>query len=107
MNALATGFNLLKLNYIFEQRWVASEEMAVQRIFHNWILLVQDLEDIIAPTNKAKFEKAQTPATGLLKQIKSRSFLAGLALLWDCLETLKYVSVRMQKSGGLLVGKKQ
>jgi len=81
MNALATGFNLLKLNYIFEQKWVASEEMAVRRIFHNWILLVQDLEDIIAPANKAKFEKAQAPAFGLLKQIKSRSFLAGLALL--------------------------
>ena len=91
---------LLNLNKIFKIRWISSEVQALQRVRHNWKLLVIDLDEISADPN---FEpNTQNEAIGRGRQLRDVNFLMILNFLSDVLSHFGVVSKMMQSRHAIL-----
>lgn len=103
-HAMAENLDLYELHFAFRERWIMSDYTAIRAVIKGWALFVSDLEQI---QTEPEFQKDWDIAKGILKLIKSRTFVISLHFLFDLLEGLKKFSTIAQQSAGVLIGKEQ
>lgn len=92
---------------IFRVRWIASEYAAVLKVKESYTLLITDLQIIINNVDKQFTAATVQDARSLFEQLTDKHFYTFLHFLLDVLEVMRLVSVKLQKSLGLMIGKER
>lgn len=93
---------MYSLQYIFKNRWIASELCAIKNVKKIFRLLVTDLM-LISKDSKAFNQETRNIALELHKKLQGKNFLQILHFITDVMEHLNIWSLKMQKRYGLLI----
>jgi hypothetical protein len=96
-----------EFSQIFRIRWIASEYSAISKVKKSYTLLANDLEAIITNADKDFTSATVQEAKVLLEKITDKHFFSFMHFALDVLEAMRLLSVRLQKSLGLLIGKEK
>ncbi len=93
-------FKLKEFTYIFEVRWIASEQRAISNVVDNLPMLMKELDDL--STNSDFSEKSRNTAMGILNTLKDRSFQELLFFFSDLINHLSKFSLEAQRKASIL-----
>ncbi len=89
------------ISSIYEFRWIASEHRTVKNVLKSWKALVENLKAVSEDTS---FDQStRQKASALYAEITGARFLLLLNFFLDVLQDLKLLSLKLQKTGALLV----
>lgn len=87
---------LLKVQKIFDVRWVFSSYVAIKAVLRDYPALVAHFTKCACPKTGCRTSKEQSKYRGLLTKLKSWFFLSETCMLKDTLRCLKQLSLYLQ-----------
>lgn len=95
--AAELDIQLKKIGRVLNTRWVASSFRAVDAVWNNFSCLAAHFESSSNPSSSTYDKELRSTYSGLRTKLCSPQFVQDLALMYDCLEELKFLSESLQK----------
>lgn len=97
IQAAQLDVQIKKIGRVLNTRWVASSFRAVDAVWNNFSCLAAHFESSCNPSSTYFDKELRSTFSGLRTKLCSPQFVEDLALMYDCLEELKFLSESMQK----------